>query len=105
MPIDLKVSGQEDPALAQQLVYESMGTKSQMTLKQLSETQSANVFAGFYYRLKAGALLYDVFNQLHNRQSAGHNPVNKADADKLFLIREATLSDLVQPPSLPGLVK
>lgn len=87
------------------LFYESMATDTQMTLKQLSEAQSTNAFPGFYYRLKAETLLYDVFNQLHNRQSAGHNPVNKADAEKLFLIREAILSDLAQPPSLPGLAK
>lgn len=87
------------------LFYESMGTTTQATLRQLSEPQSENVFAGFYYRLKAESLLYDVFNQLHNRQSARHGPVNKADAEKLFQIREAILSDLGQPPSLPALAQ
>lgn len=58
------------------LFYENMGTETQMTLKQLSEPQAENAFAGFYYRLKAETLLYDVFNQLHNRQSTGHSSVN-----------------------------
>lgn len=87
------------------LFYESMGTETQMTLKQLSEPQSEKGLAGFYYRLKAETLLYDVFNQLHNRQSTGHSPVNKADAEKLAMIRKAILSDLSQPPSLPDLAK
>ena len=87
------------------LFYESMSTETQMTLKQLSEPQSENGLAGFYYRLKAETLLYHVFNQLHNRQSKGHSPLNKADAEKLFMIRKAILNDLSQPPSLPGLAK
>lgn len=87
------------------LFYESMGTEIQMTLKQLSEPQSANGFAGFYYRIKAETLLYAVFSQLHNRRSTGHSPVNKADAEKLAIIRKAILSDLSQPPSLPELAK
>ncbi|MCC8423543.1 AraC family transcriptional regulator [Mucilaginibacter sp. UR6-11] len=87
------------------LFYESMGTETQMTLKQLSEPQSANGLAGFYYRLKAATLLYDVFTKLHNRRSTGHSPVNKADAEKLSIIRKAILSDLSQPPSLPDLAK
>lgn len=87
------------------LFYESMGTETQMTLKQLSEPQPSNGLASFYYRLKSEALLYDVFHQLHKRQSAKHNPVNKVDAEKLFLIRQAILSDLGQPPSLSDLAK
>ena len=87
------------------LFYESMGTETQITLKQLSEPQAKNGLAGFYYRLKAETLLYNVFHQLHNRQSNGHHPVNKADAEKLAIIRKAVLSDLSQPPSLPDLAK
>lgn len=87
------------------LFYESMGPETQMILKQLSETQSENGLAGFYYRLKAETLLYHVFNQLHNRQSTSHNPVNKADAEKLAIIRKAILSDLSRPPSLPEQAK
>jgi len=87
------------------LFYESMATETQMTLKQLSEPQIDNGLAGFYYRLKAETLLYDVFSQLQNRRSTGHSPVNKADAEKLAVIRKAILSDLSQPPSLPELAK
>ena len=87
------------------LYNESMGTDIQMTLKQLSESQAENGLAGFYYRLKAETLLYAVFSQLHNRRPTGHSPVNKADAEKLAIIRKAILSDLSQPPSLPDLAK
>ena len=87
------------------LFFESMGPETQKTLKQISASQSENGFSGFYYRLKAETLLYDVFNQLHNRQLIKHSPVNKADAEKLFQIREAILTNLSQPPSLPALAK
>lgn len=87
------------------LFYEGMSTETRMTLKQLSEPQPQNVLAGYYYRLKAESLLYDVFSQLYSRQLPKHSTVNKADSEKLFLIRKAILSDLGQPPSLQGLAK
>lgn len=87
------------------LFYEGMGTETQMTLKQLSQPQAENGLAGFYYRLKAETLLYDVFNQLHNRRSTGLSPLNKADAERLAVIRKTILSDLSQPPSLPDLAR
>jgi len=87
------------------LFYQSMDTGTQMTLRELSAPQAENGLTAFYYRLKAETLLYDVFKQLHNRQYTGHSPVNKADAEKLFVIRKAILSDLSQPPNLPGLAK
>ncbi|QEC74653.1 helix-turn-helix domain-containing protein [Mucilaginibacter ginsenosidivorax] len=87
------------------LFYESMGTETQMPLKELSEPQAANGLAAFYYRLKAETLLYAVFTKLQNRQSTGHSPVNKADAEKLAMIRKAILGDLSQPPSLPDLAE
>jgi len=87
------------------LFYESMGTETQLILKQITEPKSDDGFAKFFYTHKAEALLYNVFNQLYKRKSASHNPVNKADAEKLFIIREAILSNLSEPPSLPGLAK
>jgi len=87
------------------LFYESMGTETQMILKQITEPKSDDGFAKFFYTHKAEALLYNVFNQLYKRQSSPHNPVNKADAEKLFVIRENILSNLSEPPSLPDLAK
>jgi len=87
------------------LFYESMGAEAQIALKQLSEDQVDNPLASFYYRLKVEGLLYYVFDKLCNRQAAHHSPVNKADVEKLFVIRTAVLGDLSRPPSLPDLAK
>lgn len=87
------------------LFYESMSAEAQATLKQLAEPQDQNGLANFFYRTKVQLLLYDVFSKLHNRQAALHSPVNKADVEKLFLIRTAVLADLSQPPSLPHLAE
>jgi len=87
------------------LFYESMGMETKMILKQITEPKSDDGFAKFFYSHKAEALLYNVFNQLHKRQFGKHNPVNKADAEKLFVVREAILSKLSEPPNLPDLAK
>jgi len=87
------------------LFYESMTAEAQIALKQLSEPQTGNPLATFYYRVRVESLLYYVFDKLCNRQATQHSPVNKADAEKLFVIRTAVLSDLSQPPSLPDLAK
>ncbi|MDP9077024.1 MAG: AraC family transcriptional regulator [Bacteroidota bacterium] len=87
------------------LFYEGMSSEAQMTLKQLSEPQAGNLLTNFYYRVKVESLLYYVFNKLHSRQAAGHSTINKADVEKLTLIRAAVLNDLGQPPSLPELAK
>jgi len=87
------------------LFYQSMGTEIQSCLKHITATQMDNGLAGFYYRLKAETMLYDVFSKLNSRQSEKHSAVNKADVEKLFSIREAILCDLSLPPSLSALAK
>jgi len=87
------------------LFYESLGTDTQSALKQITEPQANNALAVFYYRLKAEAMLYDVFSKLNNRQTEKHNTVNKADVEKLFLIRKSILGDLAQPPNLSDLAR
>jgi AraC-like DNA-binding protein len=87
------------------LFYESIKAETQKTLKQLYTSQPENGLTDFFYRIKTETLLYDVFNQLHNRKYAKISALNKADIDKLFLVRESILSDLSHPPSLPDLAK
>ncbi|RYY22349.1 MAG: AraC family transcriptional regulator, partial [Sphingobacteriaceae bacterium] len=84
------------------LFYESLSAEAQIILKQLAEPQQ-NGLDNFFYRTKVQSLLYYVFSKLHNRQSTLHQPINKADTEKLSLIRTAVLANLAQPPSLPQL--
>ena len=87
------------------LFYESMGTETQIALKQITATQAENALSGFYYRLKAETMLYDVFSKLNNRQFEKHSTIHKTDVEKLFLIKESILRNIAQPPSLPALAK
>jgi len=87
------------------LFYESMGTETQIALKQIAATQTENALSGFYYRLKAETMLYDVFSKLNNRQFEKHSTIHKTDVEKLFFIKESILRNIAQPPSLPALAK
>jgi len=87
------------------LFYESMGTETQIALKQIAAIQTENALSGFYYRLKAETMLYDVFSKLNNRQFEKHSTIHKTDVEKLFFIKESILRNIAQPPSLPALAK
>ncbi|WP_158797976.1 helix-turn-helix transcriptional regulator [Pedobacter sp. L105] len=87
------------------LFYESMSPEAQITLKEISEPKEESGLTNFFYRVKVESLLLYVFSQLHNRQSLRHNPINKADVEKLFIIRTEILNDLSVQPSLPQLAK
>ena len=87
------------------LFYESMGPDVQKVLKQLTDTSDDNKLSTFYYRIRVEELLYLLFEKLLRRETVRHSPVNKADVDKLFMVRTAVLADLGQPPHLDHLAK
>jgi AraC-like DNA-binding protein len=49
--------------------------------------------------------MYLVFQKLQQRDIGQHQPVNKANIEKLFLVRASVLEDLSERPSLPALAK
>lgn len=87
------------------LFYESMSPDWTKVLKQLTNTSRDNPLSTFYYRIRVEELLYLLFEKLLRRETVRHSPVNKADVDKLFVVRTALLADLGQPPQLKHLAK
>jgi AraC-like DNA-binding protein len=87
------------------LFYESMSVEVHKIVKQVTDAREDNELGSFYYRLKVQELLYLVFEKLQQRDAQRHSAIHKEDAEKLFLIRTAILSDLSAPPSLPGLAR
>lgn len=87
------------------LFYESMSVEVHKIVKQVTDAREDNELGNFYYRLKVQELLYLVFEKLQQREAQRHSPIHKEDAEKLFLIRTAMLSDLSVPPRLPELAR
>jgi AraC-like DNA-binding protein len=87
------------------LYYESMTPDVLKTLKQITDAGEEDELVSLFYRIKVQELIYFLFDRLQKRDSLGHSPINKADADKLFLIRTVLLSDLSKPPRLPELAR
>ena len=87
------------------LFYESISPAVQAILRQIRNADEDNDLGLFYYQLKVQELVYLVFKRLLQRENNQHNPVSKADMDKLLQIRTAVLADLSQPPRLEPLAK
>lgn len=87
------------------LFYESMELDVQKVLKQLTDTRDDNKLSTFYYRIRVEELRYLLFEKLLRRETGRHSPVNKADVDKLFMVRTAVLADLGQAPHLANPAK
>ncbi|SDD39060.1 AraC-type DNA-binding protein [Mucilaginibacter pineti] len=85
--------------------HEKMLPEVQRILKQLSEFRDRGRLGELYYSTKTQEMIYLLFDQLLNRGTEKHNPVNKADIEKLYAIRTAILADLSLPPQLGTLAK
>ncbi|MBB6107856.1 AraC-type DNA-binding protein [Mucilaginibacter lappiensis] len=85
--------------------HEKMNPEVQRILKQISEINDQNKLSDLYYGIKAHELIYLLFDKLLDRGIEKQSPVNKADIDKLYVIRTAVLADLSQPPQLNALAK
>ncbi|MBK0379285.1 helix-turn-helix transcriptional regulator [Mucilaginibacter segetis] len=83
--------------------HEKMHPEVARVLKLISEISEQNKLSDLFYSIKAHELIYLLFDQLLQRDSDKQSPVNKADIDKLYLIRTAVLADLGQPPHLSEL--
>ena len=83
--------------------HEKMNPEVQRILKQISEINDQNELSDLYYSIKAHELIYLLFDKLLARGTERQSPVNKADIDKLYVIRTAILADLGQPPNLSAL--
>ncbi|WP_426581612.1 helix-turn-helix transcriptional regulator [Mucilaginibacter sp. R-33] len=83
--------------------HEKMYPDVARVLKLVSEINEQNKLSELFYSNKAHEMIYLLFDKLLERDSDKQSPVNKADIDKLYLIRTAVLADLGQPPHLSEL--
>ena len=85
--------------------HEKMHPEVQRILKQISELNDNSKLNDLYYSIKAHEMIYLLFDKLLDREVEKQSPVNKADIDKLYVIRTAIIADLSQPPTLNSLAK
>jgi AraC-like DNA-binding protein len=82
------------------LFFENMTAEAKMLLKHITEVNQHERLSHFYTQVKVQELLYLAFRQLVLRDSAPHQPINSADAERLLLVHNQLLGDLSTPPVL-----
>ncbi|GAB3281752.1 AraC family transcriptional regulator [Larkinella harenae] len=87
------------------LFFERMEAQTKLLLKNLAAVDMADPLSHFYMQIKVQELLYLVFHKLSLRESAAHQPINSADAEKLLFIRNQIISDLSVPPVIRELAQ
>ncbi|GAB3949782.1 AraC family transcriptional regulator [Spirosoma harenae] len=87
------------------LFFESMAAETKLLLKNLAAVDMKDPLSHFYMQIKVQELLYLVFHKLALRESAAHQTINSADAERLLYIRNEIISDLSVPPILRELAQ
>ncbi|MEO3402758.1 AraC family transcriptional regulator [Mucilaginibacter sp. CAU 1740] len=87
------------------LFFESMTAETKLLLKNIATVNMADGLSHFYMQIKVQELLYLLFHKLSSRESATHQSINSADAERLLYIRNEIVSDLSVPPVLPELAR
>lgn len=83
--------------------HEKMHPEVARVLKLISEINDLNRLSDLFYSIKAHEMIYLLFDKLLDRDMGKQSPINKSDIDKLYLIRNAILADMGQPPHLSAL--
>ncbi|GAB3899026.1 helix-turn-helix transcriptional regulator [Spirosoma agri] len=87
------------------LFFESMVAETKLLLKNLATVDMTDPLSHFYMQIRVQELLYLVFHKLALRESAPHQPINSADAERLLYIRNQILNDLSVPPVIRELAQ
>ncbi len=87
------------------LFFESMTAETKLLLKNLTAVDMNDPLSHFYMQIKVQELLYLVFHKLAFRESAAHQTINSADAERLLHIRHEIISDLSVPPVIRELAQ
>jgi AraC-like DNA-binding protein len=87
------------------LFFENMSAEVKLLLKHVTEINQHDGLSHFYIQVKVQELLYLVFRQLMLRESAPHQPINSADAERLLQVHNQLLTDLSTPPVLRELAQ
>ncbi|WP_295715513.1 AraC family transcriptional regulator [Mucilaginibacter sp.] len=85
------------------VLHEVMTREMENTLKQLSHVDQTAPLAMLLYKTKAEELMYLLFSKLMTRAASASITVDQADAEKIYKLRAAILTDLSLTPQLPEL--
>ncbi|GAB3037871.1 helix-turn-helix transcriptional regulator [Spirosoma pulveris] len=87
------------------LFFERMAAEAKLLLKHMATVDMTDPLSHFYIQIKVQELIYLVFHKLALRQSAAHQTINSADAERLLYIRNEIISDLSVPPVIRELAQ
>jgi AraC-like DNA-binding protein len=87
------------------LFFEGMSAEAKLLLKHITEVNPHDGLSHFYTQVKVQELLYLVLRKLLLRESAPHQPINSADAERLLQVHNHLLDDLSTPPVLRELAQ
>jgi AraC-like DNA-binding protein len=87
------------------LFFERMAAETKLLLKNMAAMDMNDPLSNFYMQTKVQELLYLVFQKLSVRESAAHQTINSADAERLLYIRNEIISDLSVPPVIRELAQ
>jgi AraC-like DNA-binding protein len=87
------------------LFFERLTAEAKLVLKHITEVNQHDSLSHFYTQVKVQELLYLVFRQLVLRDTAPHQPINSADAERLLHVHNQLLTDLSTPPVLRTLAQ
>ena len=87
------------------LFFERMEAETKLLLKNMGAVDLTDPLSHFYMQIKVQELLYLVFHKLSLRESAAHQMINSADAERLLYIRNEIISDLSVPPVIRELAQ
>ena len=80
------------------LFFESMTAETKLLLKKMVVMNMNEGLSSFYMHIKVQELVYLLLNKLSFRESAVHQTINSADAERLLCVRNKITSDLSVPP-------
>jgi AraC-like DNA-binding protein len=87
------------------LFFESMTAETKLLLKNMAAVNMNDGLSHFYMQIKVQELLYLLFRKLSLRESAAHQTLSSAEAERLLNIRNEIISDLSVPPLLNELAQ
>ena len=85
------------------LYFEGMSSETRRLLAHMADANGKDPLNYFFMQIKVQELLYILLQRLSVRESAPHQSLNSADAERLLHIRSKVIRDLSSPPVLKDL--
>lgn len=87
------------------VLHEEMNLQMQHILKEITSIGEDTRLATLLYQIKAHELIYQLFAKLISRSENKVVPIDRADADQIYLAKTLILKDLGIPPELGKLAE